>query len=170
MPRFYMLAFTLLFAIMASESWCQGEEPLSLMTEIAKWQYPGSKFNGATSSDAATMNASGERTVPSVLCKTVLTTKDSMAKVIEYYKAKLKRGTDFATTKPNNKSGADPGRSVMFHDDSQGRPLGIYIILVNTDNSSTTLVISRAEKESETHIAWTRYIRLWSSKNDQQGR
>jgi hypothetical protein len=47
----------------------------------------------------------------------------------------------------------------MFHEDSDGRPVGIQIIVVNTDKSSTTLVISRAEKEAETHIAWAHYIR-----------
>ena len=66
MLRFYMLAFTSLFAILTSESWCHGEMPPSLMTAITEWQYPGSKINGASLRDAATMNASGERTVPSV--------------------------------------------------------------------------------------------------------
>ena len=41
-----------------------------------------------------------------------------------------------------------------------GVHLQIHIILVNTKNSSTTLVISRSETESETHIAWTRYLRF----------
>ena len=111
-------------------------------------------------SDAATVSRSGQRTVPSILCKTVLTTKDSMAKVIEYYKTKLKQGADSETSKTDDKSATDSGRSVMFHDDSQGRPLGIHIIIVNTDKSSTTLVISREETESETHIAWTHYLRF----------
>ena len=110
--------------------------------------------------DAATVNPSGERTVPSVLCKTVLTTKDPIAKVLEYYETKLKQAAAPKTAKPEMKSGKEPGRSVMFHDDSQGRPLEIHIIVVNTEKSSTTLVISRAKTESETHIAWTHYLRL----------
>jgi hypothetical protein len=127
---------------------------------VAEWRYPDSKVNGASMEDAATVNRSGERTVPSVLCKTVLTTKDPIAKVIEYYETKLKPGADSKTAKPERKSGTEPGQSVMFHDDSQGRPLGIHIIVVNTEKSSTTLVISRAKTESETHIAWTHYLRF----------
>ena len=118
--------------------------------------------------DAATMNRSGERTVVSVMCKTVLTTKDPIAKVIEYYKTKLKaqadpmtakQGADSKTAKGEKAPKPDMGRSVMFHDDSQGRPLRVHIFLVNTEKSSTKLVISRAEKVSETHIAWTHYVR-----------
>ena len=160
MLRSYMLAFTGLIAIVTAESWCHGEEPPSLMTAIAEWQYPGSKINGASLSDAATMNASGERTVPSVQYKTVLTTKDPVEKVIQYYDAKLKPISDAKPANRNDKPATVSGRSVTFHNDSENRPLAIHIILVNTDNSSTTLVISRAEKESETHIAWTRYVRF----------
>ena len=107
-----------------------------------------------------TVGRSGERTLPSVLCKTVLTTKDPIAKVIEYYETKLKPEADPKTATPESKPGTDAGRSVMFQDDSQGRPLRIHIIIVNTEKSSTTLVISRAETESETHIAWTHYVRF----------
>ncbi|MGD0897695.1 MAG: HEAT repeat domain-containing protein [Thermoguttaceae bacterium] len=130
------------------------------MAMIAEWQYPDSRINGATMADAATMNRNGERTVPSILCKTVMTTKDPMAKVIKYYETKLKQDPKSETAKPGDKSATDSGRSVMFHDDSQNRPLAIHIIVVNTDKSSTTLVISRGETESETHIAWTRYLRF----------
>jgi len=154
------LAFASLITVLAITALCHAEEPLSLMPMIAEWQYPDSQINGASMGDAATVNRSGERTVPSILCKTVLTTKDPMAKVIEYYQTKLKQGADSETAKPEGKSGAESGRSVMFHDDSQGRPLGIHIVIVNTDKSSTTLIISRAETESETHIAWTHYLRF----------
>jgi hypothetical protein len=130
------------------------------MSTVAEWQYPGSKINGASMRDAATVNQSGARTVGSVFCKTVLTTNDPIAKVIEYYETKLKPGADPKTAKAEGKPGTDPGRSIMSHDDSQGRPLRIHIILVNTEKSSTTLVISRAETESQTHIAWTHYVRF----------
>jgi len=154
------LAFALLTTVVGAAVICHAEEPLRLMPMIVEWQYPDSKINGASMSDAATVNRSGKRTVPSILCKTVLTTKDPMAKVIEYYETKLKQRGDSETAKQERKSESDSGRSVMFHDDSQGRPLRIHIIIVNTGKSSTTLVISRAETESETHIAWTHYIRF----------
>jgi hypothetical protein len=130
------------------------------MTMIAQWQYPGSKINGAAMSDGATMNDAGERTVQSIQYKTVLTTKDPMAKVIEYYKSKLMAAADSKRSKPVEKPSPDSGRSVTYLDDSDGRPLGIHVILVNTDKASTTLVISRAATESETHIAWTHYLKL----------
>jgi hypothetical protein len=97
--------------------------------------------------------------VPSIQCKTVLTTADPMAKVIAYYETKLKPDADSKTATLDDKPATNSGRSVTFHDDSRNRPLAIHVILVNTDKSSTTLVISRAETESETHIAWTRYLR-----------
>ena len=111
-------------------------------------------------SDAATVNARGEQTVPSALCKAVLTTKDPMEKVIRYYEAKLKPAADPLPENREDEPATVSGRSVMCHDDPENRPLAIQVILVNTDKSSSTLVISRAETESETHIARTRYVRL----------
>jgi hypothetical protein len=152
------LASAVLTAVLTTATPCHAGE-LRLMSTIAEWQYPGSKINGASMRDAATVNRSGARTVPSVLCKTVLTTKDPMDKVIKYYETKLKPGADPKTAKSEGKPGTDLGRSVMSQDDSHGRPLRVHIILVNTEKTSTTLVISRAETDSETHIAWTHYVR-----------
>jgi hypothetical protein len=158
MLRSTVIALASLTAIVAAESWCQGEEPPTLMTAIAQWQYPGSKINGASLSDAETVNASGQRTAPSVQYKTVLTTKDPLDKVVQYYEAKLKPVSDAKAAGRLGESRPASGRSVTFHNDSENRPVAIHIILVNTGKSSTTLVISRAEKESETHIAWSRYV------------
>jgi hypothetical protein len=55
---------------------------------------------------------------------------------------------------------ARPLGGLKFHHDSQERPLDVHIIIVNTAKSSTTPVISCAETESETHIAWTHYLRF----------
>jgi hypothetical protein len=151
MLRCCVLAFILLSAITTAECWCHGAEPQTLMTAIAEWQYPGSKINGASLSDGATIRPSGERTVVSAVYKTVLTTKDSMDAVVQYYNAKLKQAADAEPAMPDGKRAATSGRSVTFHTDSEKRPVAIHIILVNTDTSSTTLVISRAEKESETN-------------------
>lgn len=156
----FTLAFPLWLAILATAPFCHAEEPVTLMAMIAQWQYPHSKFHGATMSDGATINGRGERTVESIQCKTVLTTPDPIDKVIEYYETKLKSDADSRTADAKGKPALDSGRSVTFHDDSASRPVAIHIILVNTDKSSTTLVISRAKTESETHIAWTRYLRF----------
>jgi hypothetical protein len=151
--------FAVLTAFFAATP-CSAGEPASLMSMIAEWRYPDAKINGASMQDAATVNRSGDRTVPSVLCKTVLITKDPIANVIEYYETKLKGEANSKAAKPVRKSGAEAGRSVMSHDDSEGRPLRMHIIIVNAEKSSTTLVISRATTESETHIAWTHYLRF----------
>ena len=160
MFRTSTLALVSLLALLASAPLCHSQAPQSLMTVIAQWQYPDSKMNGATMSDAATMDSAGERTLQSIQYKTVLTTKDPMPKVIEYYKSKLMPAAGSKTAKPEGKPAPDSGRSVTFHDDSEGRPLAIHVILVNTDKASTTLVISRGATESETHIAWTHYLKL----------
>ncbi len=130
------------------------------MQSVAQWQYPGSKMKGgATMSDAATTNRLGERVLQSVQCKAVLTTKDPMSEVVAYYKSKPMPASS-KTSKSGEEPAADSGRSVTFHEDSEGRPVAIYVILINTDETSTTLVISRAATESETHIAWTQYRKL----------
>jgi len=160
MFRTSTLTLVLLLALLAFAPWCYTQESQSLMTMIAQWQYPDSKMNGATMSDAATLNGAGERTVQSIQYKTLLTTKDPMPKVIEYYKTKLMPTAGSKTAKAQENTATDSGRSVTFHDDSEGRPVAIHIILVNTEKASTTLVISRAATESETHIAWTHYLKL----------
>jgi len=149
-----------LFALLAKASLCHAEEPLSLMQTIGQWQYHGSKMSSATMSDAATTNASGERILQSVQLKAVFTTKEPMPEVIAYYRSRPMSAGISNALKPEEKAAADTGISVTFHDDSRERPLAIHVILVNTDKTSTTLVISRAATESETHIAWTQYRKL----------
>jgi hypothetical protein len=121
---------------------------------------PGSKMSGATMSDAARMNSDGERTLQSIQYKAVLITKDPISKVIAYYKAKLKSEPSSIPAQPGPGEVPDSGRSVTFQDDSQQRPVAIHVICVNTERASTTLVISRAATESQTHIAWARYQKL----------
>jgi hypothetical protein len=43
---------------------------------------------------------------------------------------------------------------------SKDRPVTVRVIVMNRAGSSTTLVISRATGETETHIAWLHYFRL----------
>jgi hypothetical protein len=157
MLRAFALVFVALFALLASAPMCRAQKQPSLMTMIAKWQYPDSKVSDATLSDAATMNVTGERTLPSVQYKAVLTTQDSFAKVVAYYKTRLTPAPDTKPAKVEGEAAADAGRSVTFHEDSKGRPLALQVVLVNTDKTSTTLVISRGATEPETHIAWTHY-------------
>lgn len=160
MQRSSALPLVSLIAALAATVSCGADGTLSLMSLIAPWQYPGSQTHGASMGDAATVNRSGDRTVQSLLCKAVMTTEDPVPKVVEYYRTKLKKEVDLGRGTRGGESGLESGRSVLFHEDSKDRPLELHIILVNADKSSTTLVISRAETESETHIAWTHYLRF----------
>jgi len=137
---------------------CIAGEGASLMTMIAEWQYPKSTINGATMTDGKTVNSDGNRTIQSIVCKTVLTTDDSVDEVIAFYKSKL--NPDKNTNSKPDEDIAKQGRSVVFHNDSEGRSFSIHVIVVNTDHASTTLVISRGLKEQKTHIAWKHYARL----------
>jgi hypothetical protein len=133
-------------------------EQLSLMGMIAEWQFPGSTINGAEMADGETVDATGKRTIQSLVCKTVMTTAAPIEKVTEFYRAKLKPATN--ADEDGKKPKRDSGRSVLFSNDSDGRPFAIHTVIVNTEDSSTTLVITRGNGESKTHIAWKRYIRL----------
>lgn len=108
-------------------------EPKTLLARVVEWQYPGSRVNGATMSDAGTVNAQGQKTTPSVHCKTVLTTSDPIGKVFDYYKSRLAQNTAPNTRQETTlASGQTSGSSVKFHSDSEGRPLAIHVIMINS--------------------------------------
>ncbi|WP_442505960.1 hypothetical protein SH528x_004779 [Novipirellula sp. SH528] len=115
-------------------------------------------MNGAEMSDGATIGPDGERTILSIVCKTVMTTDASVDKVLQFYKAKLTpKKTSGNDGVGESKSG---GRSVVFSDDSDGRPFAMHTILVNTSDTSTSLVITRGNDESKTFIGWKHYRRF----------
>ncbi len=117
---------------------------ISLMQTLAAWKYPDSQMpNGASMSDG------GSPGIQAVKCAAVLTTPDPIDKVIAFYAEKL---------------GPGEARSVAVQDDSKGRPVTLRIFVVNRADTSTTLAISRAEGEKETHIAWSHYIRIGGEK------
>jgi hypothetical protein len=130
------------------------ERGVSLMSTLAEWQYPGSKFNGATMSDG------GNPTLQSIKCKAVLTTVDPINKVVEFYAKKLDQSAISESPTADVNPPPAEAKSVTVQDDSKDRPLAIHVIVVNQEKSSTTLVISRAESETETHILWLHYLRL----------
>ncbi len=116
---------------------------ITLMQTLAAWKYPDARMpNGATMSDG------GNPLAPSVKCAAVLTTPDPIEKVIVFYAEKLGAG------------GPVGAKSVAVQDDSRGRPVTLRIFVVNAADASTTLAISRAEGETETHIAWSHHIRF----------
>ena len=72
-----VLLFATLFVAAAPPS--VAAERRSLMGMIAEWQYPESTINGAEMADGATVDGHGERTVQSLVCKTVMTTDAPVA-------------------------------------------------------------------------------------------
>ena len=145
---------------------CHGQEVMTFFGTVAQWQYPNSTLAtnkaGALGwmGDASMKTTAGDITVSAVQVQAVWTTKDPMEKVIAYYETRLKPAAGSKDAKPDERAAADSGTSVVSHDDSVGRPVATHIILVNTEKTSTTLVISRAATESETHVAWVHYVRI----------
>ena len=136
--------------------------PVSLMGTIVRWQYPKASINHAKGSDAATIDAEGNRTVPSTVFEANMTTEASVAQVIQYYHELLTRNP-----KNDEKVGIQPekGRSVLFRDESKGRPFELHVILVNSETTSTTLIVSRGADEEQTQITWKQYSRYPISSN-----
>ena len=91
-----------------------------------------------------------------VKCSAILTTHDPIEKVIAFYAEKHKAGAS-SGPKATKK---DAATFVSVQDDSKGRPITLRVFVVNRVDTSTTLVISRAEGEKETHIVWSHSIRL----------
>jgi len=132
------------------------DEPVTLIGTIVKWRYPDAKIGKSEMSDAATIDADGNRTVPSTLLKTTMVTGDSVDKVLAFYRDLLTRNRT-----NDGKLGieADVGRSVVFSDESEDRPFAFHTIVVNSANSSTTLLITRGKDEEQTHITWKQYLK-----------
>lgn len=134
------------------------EGQFTLLGTLEEFRYPESQpLHGASVSDGATMRG-GVRTVSSSRCETILTTPDSFERVVAYYVQKF--GITEEHAPPATPVDApEGGQSVFSQDDSLERPVSLRIISVNRDDTSTTLVISRAPREDATHIAWSQYRR-----------
>lgn len=131
-------------------------EPVTLIGTIVKWRYPDAEIGKSEMSDGATISAEGNRTIPSSVLKTTMVTTDSVDKVLAFYR-------DLLTRNPANdeKLGIGPlvGRSVVFSNESDGRPFAFHTIVVNSTNTSTTLIITRGKDEEQSRITWKQYIK-----------
>ena len=124
------------------------DDPVSLLSILAEWKYPGSEHLGG-----AEMSDGGFAGVQSIKCKAVLTTPDPVEDVVAFYRAKCD---------PDAAPADRPVSSQSFsaQDDSEDRPVQVQVLVVNRLNYATTFVISRADGEPRTHIAWSHYRRL----------
>ena len=134
----------------------------TLMGMLGPWAYPG-----ATWLDGAEMADGGIPELPSVKCKTVLVTPYSFEQVTKYYAEKLgideKKGEALKAT-PGAGGKAVAVINVSVLDEGVERPVKLQIITVNKPDSSTTLVISQAAEERETHIAWSHFQQAGDAK------
>lgn len=150
-----LMSLALLIATFVSVKVSADDSVTLLGTEV-KWRYPNAEIAISEMSDAATVDANGKRTVPSFVLKTTMSTEDSVEKVLAFYR-------DLLTRNPanNDKLGIGPlvGRSVVFSDESEGRPFAFHTIVVNSTNTSATLIITRGDDEDRTHITWKQYVK-----------
>jgi hypothetical protein len=120
------------------------------MGTLAPWKYPDCKRI-----DGGEMSGDGPPQLRAVRCKAVMTTPDPFEKVVGFYAQKIEANEPAAPPAPK----AEP-RSVGIQDDSGERPVSVRIFNVYKADSTTVLVISRAENEKQTHIAWSHCRRL----------
>jgi len=130
------------------------KQTVTLLGMLSEWSYPDSKFNGTEMSDG------GVKDIYSIKCKAVLTTSDPAEKVFDFYLKQLKVDSSGKNLVEKDGERIKTERAVTVQDDSIGRPLKLYVISVNEIDWSTTLVISRAEGEETTHIAWSNFRHL----------
>ena len=150
-----LFALTVFCATAMSVS-APADEPVTLIGTIVKWRYPGAEIGKSKMSDAATIDAKGNRTVPSTVLTTSMVTADSVDKVLAFYRDLLTRNTTNDGT-----LGIEPnvGRSVVFSDESEGRPFAFHTVVVISANHSTSLIITRGKDEERTHITWKQYLK-----------
>jgi hypothetical protein len=129
------------------------QERVTLMGMLLQWRYPDSKFNGAETADAAVSGISA------IKSKAILTTPDSAEKVMDFYRDKLNVDADGKNLGENEGERVTTDRSVLIQDVSGDRTK-LYVIAINGAKSSTTLVVSRAEGDDFTRIAWSNYRQL----------
>ncbi len=154
--RFLSLLLSAIFLAAFILNMAPADEPVRLIGTIVKWRYPEAEIGRSEMSDAGTMDAQGKRTVVSSVLKSTMETRDSVESVLEFYRELL-------TRKPTNddKLGIGPqeGRSVVFSDESEGRPFAFHTIMVHGENSSTILIITRGTDEKLTRITWKQYLK-----------
>jgi hypothetical protein len=128
---------------------------MTLLGTLSEWKYPGSNMLGG-----ATISDGGNPLVGDVRCQAILTTPDPIEKVARFYSEKL--GTPPALDGQNARAEVKQAdaKAVATQDDSDGRPVTLRVIVVSKADTTTTLVISRAKSEKETHIAWSHYRRF----------
>jgi hypothetical protein len=132
----------------------QPKKQVSLMGMLSEWMYPESQFNGADTGDAAVSNISA------IKSKAILTTTDSVDKVMDFYRKKLNVDNDGTNLSEKEGERITTDQSVLIQDVSVDQQSSLFVIAINGVTSSTTLVVSRADGDDITRIAWSNYRQL----------
>lgn len=130
------------------------QKPISLMGMLSGWRYPECKFSGAEMSDAAVTG------VQAIKSKAILTTKDPVDTVLNFYLKKLNVDRAGTNLDQNENERLATGRSVLVQEVTVNDYSALFVVAVNESQSSTTLVISRVKDEALTRIAWSNYRQL----------
>lgn len=153
----FMLALSCVCLVSAEEAPPKNEKPVTLMGMLMEWHYPDAEFGGGQMSDA------GVTGVVSIKCKSVLTTPDPPDKVLAFYLKKLHVNTEGSNLDEKGPERVTTDRSVLVQTVSEGES-PLYVIAINgrvaDQSASTTLVISRAQGDDKTRIAWSNYRQL----------
>ena len=159
MRRTYLFTLILLALLCATclSVKASARDSIVLVGTAAKWRYPDAELNQTSMSDASLFDAQEKRTRSASLLKTTFTTGDSVDKVLAFYRELLTRNP---TNDEKLEIGPQNGRSVVFNDESEGRPFAFHTIVVNTADTSTTLIITRHNDENLTHITWKHYVKF----------
>jgi hypothetical protein len=130
------------------------KEQVTLLGMLLPWRYPDSKFNGAQVSDAGVKDISASKS------KAILTTPDSVEKVMDFYQKKLNVNAEGKNLGEKQGERITTDQSVLIQDAS-GDHSKLYVIAINETKQSTTIVVSRADGDDVTRIAWSNYRQLW---------
>lgn len=138
-----------------------GEIPAgkSLLQQVEKWKYPTSKVEGLEIGPGKMFDHEGNRVISSTQCKATFTTPDSVGTVLSHYRERLKHELGKVRPRETIDEVGSMGRSVTFQSGIRGNESSLQIVMVNDHRKSTTLVISRDDDKSLTHVSWSQFCK-----------
>jgi len=163
-PTFRAIPLALLAMLMTSLVFGQGQDGqrsrhADLREAVSDWRYPDAAMPSSGGGSGGNTTGWGEHYTA------IMLTPDPIETVVKFYDAKILEVAPFRERLakslaggPNHSfGGGDADSGVLIQADSQGRPLTLRVIQLHWPNTTTTLVISRAEGEKQTHIAWSHF-------------
>ena len=113
--------FTLIIASVAIADDAKPGESVTLMGMMKPWIYPKAKFGGGEMSDA------GVEGVQAIKCKSMLTTTDSVEKVVAHYCKQLKVDAETKNLDQKGFERISPSQSLMIQRLAGNPAPGLYV-------------------------------------------